>query len=112
MKKLLYLFMMIFIINACQTTDPKLPEPKIIPQDGKAYTYAQHNSNIAIRFNIQYFPPEYKTVQLIWGNAYHGYFDLNDIIYLPKLSGTQSLYARFSDVYGDIVYEETYHIEN
>lgn len=104
-------------ISSCTTPRPSDPPPiEIEPTPGKPgpnepFSVA-HNGKIRILFNSTYFPPEYALVEIIFAGGYHGYFNMKDIIYLPRIQGRNKLTAIFSDVNGKRIGDvRNYYIE-
>ena len=101
----------------CTTPNPKVPSETAPPPEPLKPTptepfTAKGGGELRIKFNPAYFPATYKTVEIIYAGYYHGYFNLEDVIYLPRITGRNELKAVFSDIHGNRVGEsKTYYIE-
>lgn len=97
---------------------PLVPVPVPVPApvetvegDNSEFTTLAEKTTIKLKFHPSYLPLTYKAVEIVYGGQYQGYFDVTDYIFLPRLTGRQSLQATFSGMDGKDIKTKTYYIE-
>lgn len=100
------------VAQPIQITDTAPPHPPLAEfEKGQPYSMAA-NGTLRMKLNPDYIPENAATLEIVYNGAYLGYYEVSDIIYLPKHPGKKvSLVAIFADKDGNKISAKTYYIK-
>jgi len=92
----------------CQNSpEPAVPAPGEM-EEGEPYSIAT-NGNIRIQFNQNFLPEETSSLELIFDGNYLGFYQKDDLIFLPKpKTDIAVLKVKYLDEQMDLITTKTY----
>lgn len=99
--------LLVFVISSCSCLIPsettKKPTPSSTEVNSDNTLSVDREGLIRLKFDLNQLPKECTSVEIIYNDQYHGYFNLHNEIFLPRLPGRQKVTAIFSDTDGNKV---------